>query len=432
MAQVLSRLNPKTVAGVLPPGSYSDGGNLYLQVSPRGSKRWEFIYRWKGREIQKGLGSLNDISLARARERAAAARAKLAEGEDPFLVVQDVVIPTFGEFSDDVVATLTAGFKNRKHRDQWTMTLAKYAKSLREIPLDKITTDDVLAVLKPIWTRAPVTADRTRQRIERVLDAAEARGFRNRSSRNPASWKGNLKHLLPARRKLTRGHHIALPHAKIAGFMTSLRTRASTGRLALEFAILTAARSGEVYGATWREIEGSVWIVPKERMKAQKEHRVPLSKAALSVLDRAPKSDDPDAFLFPGFTKDPTTGKLKPLSSMTMAMLMRKMKSTHIKVAGELRAATPHGFRSSFRDWAGSETEYPRELAEEALAHLVGNAVERAYRRGDALNRRRAMMEDWAEYVTQGTPVGAPDTGSEELTRLDGHHQASGQSAPRP
>lgn len=420
MAQVLSRLNPKTVSGALPAGSYSDGGNLYLQVSARGSKRWEFIYRWKGREIQKGFGSLNDVSLARARERAAAARAKLAEGEDPFLIVQDVVIPTFGEFSDEVVATLTAGFKNAKHRDQWTMTLSRYAKSLRDIRLDRITTDDVLAVLKPIWTRAPETADRTRQRIERVLDAAVARGYRDRASRNPASWKGNLKHLLPARRKLTRGHHIAMPHAQVAGFMASLRTRTSTGRLALEFTILTAARSGEVYGATWREIDGDVWTVPKQRMKAQKEHRVPLSKAALSVLERAPQSDDPDALIFPGLTRDPTSKKLKPLSNMTMAVLMRKMKSTHIKVAGELRAATPHGFRSSFRDWAGSETEYPRELAEEALAHLVGNAVERAYRRSDALNRRRAMMEDWADYVTQG----APDTELEEASRLVGQRPA--------
>jgi len=399
VAQILNRLNAKTVAGALPAGSYSDGGNLYLQVSKHGAKRWEFIFRWKGREIQRGLGSLNNVSLARARERAAAARAKLADGEDPFAVIEDVPIPTFGVFADEVIASLSPGFRNAKHRDQWVMTLTKYAEPLRDIPLDQVTTDDVLRVLKPLWTRVPETADRLRQRIERVIDAAEARGFRERSSRNPACWKGNLKHLLPAKRKLARGHHVAMPHAKVRDFITALRTRTSMSRLTLEFAILTAARSGEVYGATWGEIDGDVWTVPKERMKAGKEHRVPLSKAALSVLDRVPGSKDPDDYIFASSMRDSVTRRPKRLSNMAMTALMQKMTSTHIKVAGELRAATPHGFRSSFRDWAGSETHYPRELAEEALAHLVGNAVERAYRRGDALNRRRPMMEEWAEYV---------------------------------
>ncbi len=280
------------------------------------------------------------------------------------------------------------------------MTLKEYAKPLRDISIDAVTTKDVLEVLKPLWSRAPETADRTRLRIERVLDAAEAKGFRDSATRNPASWKGNLKHLLPARRKLTRGHHVAMAHERVREFVIALWARPSRSALALEFLILTAARSGEVYGATWAEIVDDVWVVPKERMKARREHRVPLSKAALDVLVRVGRSNDPEALIFPGARRDRETMRAKPLSNMAMAVLMRKMKDTYVVAGGERRAATPHGFRSSFRDWAGSETEYPRELAEEALAHLVGNAVERAYRRGDSVKRRRVLMEDWAKYVT--------------------------------
>jgi len=400
MVKVIGKLNPKTVAGILPAGYHSDGGNLYLVVKKTGAKAWTFIYRWDGREIEKGLGKLHDVSLAQAREKAAAGRAKLANGEKPFVVEQAQEIPTFGVFADEVVESLSAGFKNAKHRAQWKMTLTDYAGPLRDIRLDQVTTQDVVKVLKPIWTKIPETADRTRLRIERVLDAAEAGGFRDNTKRNPASWKGNLKHLLPARRKLSRGHHVAMPHEKVRDVVAILRGRSSISVRALEFLILTAARSGEVFGATWGEIVGDVWVIPKERMKALREHRVPLSRAALDVLGRVgERPNDPDTLIFPGGRLDSETMRAKPLSNMALSMVMRGMTSTHMQVGGRLRAATPHGFRSSFRDWAGSETEYPRELAEDALAHLVGNAVERAYRRSDALRRRRAMMEDWAHYV---------------------------------
>ena len=400
MVKVLGKLNPKTVAGLLPAGYHSDGGNLYLVAKKTGAKAWAFIYRWDGREIEKGFGKLQDVTLAQARDRAAKARAKLAVGEDPFFIETPQEIPTFGVYADEVVASLSSGFRNAKHRAQWKMTLTEYAGPLRNIQIDQVSTQDVVKVLKPIWTKIPETADRTRLRIERVLDAAAADGFRDTNQRNPASWKGNLKHLLPARRKLSRGHHIAMPHENVRDFVAALQAKACTSALALEFLILTAARSGEVFGATWGEIAGDVWVVPKERMKALREHRVPLSRAALDVLKRiGDRPNDPDALIFPGKKRDPETRRAKPLAVMTLTMLMRGMPAHFVKVGSEMRAATPHGFRSSFRDWAGSETEYPRELAEDALAHLVGNAVERAYRRADAIRRRRPMMEDWAACV---------------------------------
>lgn len=400
MAKVIDKLNPKTAAGVLPAGYHSDGGNLYLVVKKTGAKAWAFIYRWNGREIERGFGKFQDVSLSQARERAAKARARLAAGEDPFVLEIPQEIPTFGAYADGVVASLSAGFRNAKHRAQWKMTLTEYAGPLRDIRIDQITTQDVVKVLKPIWTKIPETADRTRLRIERVMDAAEADGFRDNNQRNPASWKGNLKHLLPARRKLSRGHHVAMPHEDVRAFVGALRAKPCTSALALEFLILTAARSGEVFGATWGEIAGDVWIVPRERMKALREHRVPLSRAALDVLRRVGgRPDDPDTLIFAGKKRDPETMRAKPLAIMTLTMLMRGMSAHFIRVGSEMRAATPHGFRSSFRDWAGSETEYPRELAEDALAHLVGNAVERAYRRADAIKRRRPMMEAWAAYV---------------------------------
>ncbi|MBI1685139.1 tyrosine-type recombinase/integrase [Caulobacter hibisci] len=413
MAKVTGKLNPKTVAGALKPGYHGDGGNLYLVVKKSGSKAWAFIYRWHGREIEKGFGRLQDVSLAQARERAAAARTKLAQGDDPFARDLPMEIPTFGDFADEVAATLSTGFRNAKHREQWKMSLTKHARKLREMPIDQVDAQDVVTVLKPIWTKTPEAADRTRLRIERVLDAAAARGFRNRDQINPASWKGNLKHLLPARQKLSRGHHVAMAHASVGQFVADLRMRGTIPALALEFLILTAARSGEVFGATWGEIHDDVWVVPRERMKAGREHRVPLSAAALDVLERVGgAARKPSALIFANGRRYRDKAGARPLGINSLSNLMGRMTDHHFLIGGKRRAATPHGFRSSFRDWAGSETEYPREIAEEALAHLVGNAVERAYRRNDALKRRRVMMEDWAAYIG-GSPRGSE--GSSDL-----------------
>ena len=284
--------------------------------------------------------------------------------------------------ADQVRETLSAGFRNEKHKAQWKSTLATYAAPLRDKPVDTITTDDVLAILKPIWTTKPETASRVRGRIEKVLDAAKAKGFRE--GENPARWRGHLDHLLPRPSKLARGHHAAMPYDEVAAFVAELREREAIAALALELCILTAARSGEILGMRWDEIDldKKIWTVPAHRMKAGREHRVPLSQRATAILVRLSEHRSGD-FVFPGQRRD------KPLSNMAMEMMLRRMK---------IENATVHGFRSSFRDWAGNETGYPRELIETALAHVIGDKAEQAYRRSDALEKRRKLMEAWAGY----------------------------------
>ena len=365
------------------PGKYSDGGNLYLIVSPSGSRKWVLRFTWRGRAKEMGLGSAAVVSLADAREKAAVARRKLAQGLNP---IEDRKrnggIPTFGEMADSVREALSAGFRNEKHKAQWKSTLETYAAPLRTKPVDTITTDDILAVLKPIWTLKPETASRVRGRIEKVLDAAKAKGFRD--GENPARWRGHLDHLLPKPSKLERGHHAAMPYEDVAAFVGELRKRKTTATLALEFCILTAARSGEVLGARWSEMDLAkrLWTVPAHRMKAGREHRVPLSNRAMSILKQL-RDADCGEFVFPG--QKPK----KPLSNMAMEMVLRRMK---------IENATVHGFRSSFRDWAGNVTSFPREVTETALAHVIGDKAEQAYRRGDALDKRRALMDAWAAY----------------------------------
>ncbi len=354
------------------------------------------IYRFGGRQREMGLGALADVTLARAREKAAAARASLADGVDPLATQEEPRrVPTFKEFSEEIMGSLLPGFSNEKHRNQWTMTLRTYAAPLHAKRLDEIVTQDVLDVLKPIWIKIPETADRTRQRIERILDAAEAAGWRPNGLRNPASWKGNLKHLLPARRASGTKHHAAIPYESLPAFVAALRQRQRWSAWALEFTILTAARSGEVLKATWPEIdfERRIWTVPAGRMKAKKEHRVALSDRAIELLSELqPASGEGIVFALGRHGKG--------LSNMAMTMLMRDMTAHYITTPDGRRPATVHGFRSSFRDWAGSATDFPRELAEEALAHTVGNAVERAYRRGDALEKRRVMMSAWETFLS--------------------------------
>jgi integrase len=296
--------------------------------------------------------------------------------------------PTFGSFADTYISTVEEGWKNAVHRKQWRQSLTDHAAKLKGKPIDEIDTDDVLAVLRPIWLTKAETAKRVRGRIEKILDAAKAKGLRPRDAMNPAAWRGHLALLLPSQSKLVRGHHAALPWKDAPAFMVALREREALAARCLEFVILTAARSGEALEASWGEIDmdAGLWRVPAARMKAGAEHVVPLSSAAVALLERLqpeePRSTDP-IFAIGGATR----------SNMAMAMLLRRMAHDNI---------TTHGFRSTFRDWAGDATDFPRELVEQALAHTIQNKAERAYRRGTAIERRRKLMEDWATFLGGG------------------------------
>lgn len=392
MGREINRLSARSVATVSKPGRHADGGGLYLVVDKSGAKRWVFLYRSDGRAREMGLGGLVAVPLAKAREMAAAARAAVYAGEDPIASkrIEAPRVPTFGEAADAFIEAMSPQFRNAKHIAQWKMTLTEYAAPFRSKAVDAITTDDVLGVLQPIWLTKPETASRLRGRIERVLDAARAKG--HRSGENPALWRGHLANLLPKRQKLSRGHHAAMDFRDVPAFVDQLRKREAVSARALEFTILTAARSGETLGATWREIDltGSVWTIPAGRMKSGREHRVPLTPPLLAMLEEMKiLGGAPADYLFPGARRG------RPLSVMAMDMILRRMKVD----------ITTHGFRSSFRDWAGEMSPFPRELAEAALAHAVGDQTERAYRRGDALEKRRKMMEAWADYCEPARPA---------------------------
>ena len=332
-----------------------------------------------------GLGSVADVTLAQARDGAQVARDRLKMGEDPIAVATSsvsVTVPTFAAMAEAVVTSLEAGWRIEKHRAQWRSSLANYCWPIANKRVDAIATTDVLNVLQPIWLSKAETASRVRGRIEKILDAAKAKG--HRSGENPARWRGRLDNLLPARHKLTRGHHKALPWADMPNFVSALRKRDDIAALALEFTILTAARSGEVRGAKWGELdlEQAIWTVPAARMKAGREHRVPLVPRAVEIIQTVAKLPH-DAFISSGQRRG------SPLSDMTLAAVLKRMKVP----------ATVHGFRSSFKDWANETTSFPNELSEAALAHVTGDKVERAYRRGDALGRRRELMLAWAQYL---------------------------------
>ena len=399
------RLSARTVETVAKPGRHADGQGLYLVVDPSGARRWLYLFRMGGKLKEMGLGGYPAVGLAKARERAQMAREVRAEGLNPIderRAARSFGSQTFGMVADQYVQDLSPQWKSDKHVYQWTATLTNDAADLRSVPIDQVDTEAVLRVLRPIWSTKPETASRLRGRIERVLDAAKAKGLR--TGENPARWRGHLDHLLPKRQKLTRGHHAALPFAQISSFMARLRTRGGDAALALEFLILTAARTSEVRDARWEEIDlqTRVWTIPAERMKGGKPHRVPLTENVLAILD---KLEGGSGLLFKGTAlkgRKATEGE-RALSNGAMERVLDRMKID----------VTVHGFRSTFRDWAGEATNFPRELAEAALAHTVGDEVERAYRRGDALEKRRPLMEAWAEYC--GTPATiAPRSSSEE------------------
>lgn len=391
MARQLNKLSARGVATITKPGRHSDGGGLYLSISKDGEtlrRRWVFLYTLAGKGKEMGLGPASTVSLAQARVKADEARKLVAAGIDPIEARRAAELatagrPTFGEMTDAFLAAKASEWRNPKHRAQWRMTLEVHAASLRPVPVDEIGTESILRVLQPIWLSTPETASRLRGRIEAVLDAARAKGHIASHEANPARWKGHLDHLLAKRQHLTRGHHAAMAYDAVPEFIGKLREREATAALALEFLILTAARSGEVLGACWSEIDlaGKVWTVPAGRMKAGREHRVPLSNRAAEILQKLAEARAGE-FVFPG--QKPSS----PLSGMAMEMLLRRMEID----------VTVHGFRSSFRDWCGEVTSFPREIAEAALAHVVGNKVEAAYRRGDALEKRRVLMEAWAGF----------------------------------
>lgn len=389
MSRGMNLLSSQFVKTEHKPGRYSDGAGLSLVIAKDGGKKWVFRYQRNGNRSDIGLGGYRYVSLAEARKQADKCRSLLAEGLDPLQAKRaSLSVPTFGEMAERYVAAHELSWKNPKHRAQWRSTLATDAASLSGIPVDKVGVDDVLRVLKPIWQTKSETASRLQGRIERILDAAKASGFR--TGENPARLKGHLENLLPKRQKLTRGHHAALPYRKVPEFMARLRKKPGVAALALQFAILTAARSGEVRGTTWSEIDLSemTWVIPAQRMKAGRAHRVPLSDSAVEILVHLyPLSgDDPAALIFSGGLSG------KPLSDAAFAALFARMGF----VRGEV---TAHGFRSSFKDWATEITDFPRELSEMALAHNVGDATERAYRRGDAVDKRRKLMADWAAFL---------------------------------
>jgi integrase len=389
------------------PGRHADGGGLHLLVKPSGARSWVYRFMLNGKARDMGIGAAGQggMTLADARDKAAALRLKVKAGIDPLeerksaaakalaaAQAAKVAGTTFRDVADVYIAANEGSWRNPKHRQQWHNTLDRYVYPvIGELPVSDVGTAHVLKILEPIWKSKAETASRIRGRIETLLDSAKARGYRE--GENPARWRGHLAQILPARTRLSRGHHKAVPYEQVPAFVAKLHEREAVAALALEFTVLTAARSGEVIGATWSEVDldKAVWTVPANRMKAAKEHRVPLSPRAVEML----KGLQPlgRKWLFPG-TKG---GKL---SGMAMTMLMRRMKVE----------ATVHGFRSAFRDWAAECTGYAHEVAEMALAHTIENKVERAYRRGDLFEKRRRLMDDWATYCATTGAAGAKVT----------------------
>lgn len=387
------------------PGRHADGGGLYLLVKNSGAKSWVYRFTMGGRTRDVGLGAAagaGAVSLVDARDAAVALRLKVKAGIDPLeerdrqaadaLAAKQaakVAGVTFRDVAAVYIAANEDSWRNAKHRQQWANTLATYVYPVMgDLPVASVGTAHVMEVLEPIWKTKPETASRVRGRIETILDAAKARGYRE--GENPARWRGHIAQLLPARTRLSRGHHAAMPYADVPAFVARLQERKALAALALEFTILTAARSGEVLGATWAEVDldNAVWTVPAARMKAGREHRVPLSARAVEILEAVrPLGSE---WLFPA-----TRGG--KLSGMAMAMLLRRMQ---VEV-------TVHGFRSTFRDWAAEQTGFAHEVCEMALAHTIGNKAEAAYRRGDMFDKRRKLMEAWAIHCVIPVTTGA-------------------------
>ncbi|MBD8592155.1 MULTISPECIES: site-specific integrase [Pseudomonas] len=393
----MGKLNPKQIENLTTSGTYEDGEGLRMVVKPTGKKYWVLRYQLAGKRREMGLGGFPTITLKKAREAAAEHRKMLSQEIDP-LVSRDAERKasrlaeearqaraiSFRTVAEDYIAAHKAGWKNAKHIQQWLNTLTTYAfPVIGDTPTEEVTTEQILRILTPIWHTKPETASRVRNRMEMVLDAAKAR--RLRDGENPARWRGHLDKLLPPRSKVKAVvHHPALPWRELPGFISRIKDRNEPSYRAMLLTILTACRTNECLAATWDEIDlkNAVWKIPAHRMKAGKEHRIPLSQAACDVLRSLIKiKDNPYVF--------PSTQKGKHLSNMAMLMGLRYLER------GDL---TIHGFRSTFRDWSAEATSYPREVCEQALAHNRQDKAEAAYFRTDLFEKRRAMMEEWAEY----------------------------------
>lgn len=401
MARQQQRLSALQVTKFTKPGLYGDGGGLTLQITPTGAKSWLFRYMVAGKPFGMGLGPTHTVSLAEARQKALDARKLLIDGINPLAAkkqskiaaaLADAKMMTFDQCAKAYIMAHKAGWKNAKHVDQWTNTLKTYASPVfGHLPVAEIDTGLVVKCLAPIWDSKTETASRVRGRIESVLGWATTSGYR--IGENPARWKGHLENLLATISKTSRTkNHPSLPWQRIGAFISALRVREGVSARAVEFAILTACRSGEVRGARWAEFDtaGKLWTIPAERMKAKREHQVPLSDAALALLDSMPKDGD---VVFAG-----TKGQ--PLSDMSLTAVIRRMNGDDKPVWADANGdgVTVHGFRSSFRMWAAEATIYPREVAEHALAHQLPDAVERAYQRGSQFAKRAALMAEWAAF----------------------------------
>jgi integrase len=393
MAQKIKRLTAQAVLRASKPGLHHDGAGLYLRVGRGGAKSWAFRYMRGGVAREMGLGSLIKVSLADARAKADAQRRLLSEGSDP--LVEKAArqkqerhtaagTRTFEECARSYIEAHSTGWRSAKHSAQWTSTLRTYVYPvLGDLPVRQIDRAIVIEVLDPIWLTKPETARRVRGRVEAIIDFAIARGWRGEGD-NPAR-RGPLVRGLSKQTKKVK-HHAALPYTEIGSFMVDLREEKGIAAAALEFLILTAGRTGKVISARWCEIDWAkrLWTVPAERMKSKRQHRVPLSVSALKVLEGLPSHE---GFIFPGLKAD------RPLSNMALLVLLGRMKRSDLTV---------HGFRSTFRDWAAERTNIPREVAEAALAHVIGDKTEAAYQRGDMLEKRRRLMGAWAEFCAKG------------------------------
>jgi len=414
MARGMNKLSATAVKGLRKPGFHADGGGLYVRVRDTGGRSFVFVSTKGGKRRETVIGPVADVTLAEARD----ARDRLRRGEPLRAVTSE--FRTFGDWADHWVAEHEPSWRNAIHRRQWRQTFKEHAKALRSLRLDQVDTNAVLDVLRPLWASHNETASRVRGRIERVLDAAKAKGLLPEQWINPARWRGHLSHLLPPRRKLSaRGHQAAMAYKDVPAFVVQLRGRAATAARALEFCILGANRTGEVIGARRKEFDlpNRVWIIPGERMKMKVEHRLPLTDRMLEILHEMGIDElKPDAFVFPG------PGLDKPLSNMAMMELLKRMGRGDVTV---------HGMRSAFRDFAGEETEHAESVAEAALAHSVGDSTVKAYRRGDSLERRRRLMADWHDYVGSAAtsqPIAAPAGPAKPRAgrkRADNSHQAS-------
>jgi len=421
MARAINRLSARTVATLGKTGRHADGQGLYLSISDNGGKRWVFIFKRGSKAREMGLGSAaaGAVSLARARDLASDARNLLAKGIDPIsererIAAEQKKVPTFGECAEGYINAHKSSWKNPKHVDQWRMTLLgvdpkgkpsknDYCKSIRGLPVDRIDDGHVMRVLEPLWSVKTETASRIRGRIEKVLDRAKTLKYRRGD--NPARWAGHLDQLLPARTQVAHvENYPALPYKQLPEFMAELRRRAGIAARALEFTILTAARTSETIGGTRREIDETekLWTVPKERIKGRKgvrkrDHVVPLTARALAILSDLHLDG---GYLFPGAEKG------EPLSNAAMGAVIDRMNEDRAKAGlpkwidpqqGN-REVVPHGFRSTFKDWCSDETDYPNEMSDMALSHTLPDKVEAAYRRGSMLQKRRTMMADWAAF----------------------------------